>query len=145
MWVMRRTVVMVNAEYESSGSEEESQQSQSMRINTAPARPLTDIEEFKRSSDFMMLEQAVFCSSQMIQQGFQKYDLDTPEGQKRCKKFLQLVQKLCDAFGIQTSSKEYRAKFSKAYQVLYKEGQQNYLTEILDSAQEGFPYLFVNG
>jgi hypothetical protein len=29
--------------------------------------------------------------------------------------------------------------------VLYKEGQLCYLTEILDSAQEGFPYLWVNG
>jgi len=29
--------------------------------------------------------------------------------------------------------------------VLYKEGALCYLTEILDSAQEGFPYLWVNG
>lgn len=29
--------------------------------------------------------------------------------------------------------------------MLYKEGQLCYLTEILDSAQEGFPYLWVNG
>lgn len=29
--------------------------------------------------------------------------------------------------------------------MLYKEGALCYLTEILDSAQEGFPYLWVNG
>lgn len=29
--------------------------------------------------------------------------------------------------------------------MLYKEGSLCYLTEILDSAQEGFPYLWVNG
>lgn len=29
--------------------------------------------------------------------------------------------------------------------MLYKEGQLDYLTEILDSAQEGFPFLWVNG
>lgn len=67
---MKRRVSGFKADYDSSGSEQESQNSQSIRINTAPARPLTDIEEFKRSSDFMLLEQAVFCSSQMIHQGF---------------------------------------------------------------------------
>ena len=29
--------------------------------------------------------------------------------------------------------------------MLYKQGSLCYLTEILDSAQEGFPYLWVNG
>ena len=41
--------------------------------------------------------------------------------------------------------RSYREQFSKAYKVLYKEGSLCYLTEILDSAQEGFPYLWVNG
>jgi 3-oxoacyl-[acyl-carrier-protein] synthase III len=43
------------------------------------------------------------------------------------------------------ASRKYREQFSKAYKVLYKEGSLCYLTEILDSAQEGFPYLWVNG
>jgi hypothetical protein len=34
-------------------------------------------------------------------------------------------------------SREYRFNFSQAYKVLYKEGELSYLTEILDSAQEG--------
>jgi len=38
---------------------------------------------------------------------------------------------------IETSSREYRKGFSRAYKYLYKEGYLCYLTEILDSAQEG--------
>ena len=65
------------------------------------------------------------------------------------------------AFKSQTASRDYRGEFSKAYKILYKEGSLCYLTEILDSAQEGmrkpfyilplinmciaFPYLWVNG
>ena len=42
--------------------------------------------------------------------------------------------------------REYRLKFSKAYKVLYPDQPDSlcFLTEILDSAQEGFPYLWVN-
>ncbi len=56
------------------------------------------------------------------------------------------------AYDVQTVSRDYRQHFSQAYKVLYKEGELSYLTEILDSAQEGilmvysgFPYLWVNG
>ena len=46
---------------------------------------------------------------------------------------------------IRSRNRRYRKKFSNAYKVLYKEGKLCYLTEILDSAQEAFPYLYVNG
>ncbi|EGR33054.1 hypothetical protein IMG5_062790 [Ichthyophthirius multifiliis] len=46
---------------------------------------------------------------------------------------------------IQTLCREYRKQFSKAYKILFKDNELCYLTEILDSAQEGFPYLWVNG
>ena len=46
---------------------------------------------------------------------------------------------------LKVSCRDYREKFSKAYKVLYKDQELCYLTEILDSAQEGFPYLWVNG
>jgi hypothetical protein len=36
-----------------------------LRASTAPARPLTDIEEFRRSSDFILLENAVMLSSML--------------------------------------------------------------------------------
>ncbi len=38
---------------------------------------------------------------------------------------------------IKTAGREYRKGFSRAYKYLYKEGYLCYLTEILDSAQEG--------
>lgn len=44
-----------------------------------------------------------------------------------------------------TSSREYRKNFSRAYKYLYQEGSLCYLTEILDSAQEGIQCLWVNG
>jgi hypothetical protein len=40
--------------------------STSMRVSTAPARPLTDIEEFRRSSNFLILERTVSYSSYLI-------------------------------------------------------------------------------
>lgn len=45
---------------------------------------------------------------------------------------------------IQTMKRDYRGEFSQAYKHLYKEGELSYLTEILDSAQEGIPCLWVN-
>lgn len=40
-------------------------------------------------------------------------------------------------YEVVTVSRSYRQNFSQAYKVLYKEGELSYLTEILDSAQEG--------
>jgi len=37
-----------------------------LRVSTAPARPLTEIEEFRRSSDFGLLEHTVVCCSYFI-------------------------------------------------------------------------------
>ncbi|CAG9335665.1 unnamed protein product [Blepharisma stoltei] len=116
-----------------------------LRASTAPARPLSDIEEFRRSSDFLLLEHTVICASQLIRTEDMKYDLDSDEGQIACKKLLNQIERLCDVFKVPCMSRSYRKGFSNAYRVLYKEGSLCYLTEILDSAQEGFPYLYVNG
>ena len=86
-----------------------------------------------------------------------KFDLDSYEGQNSCKKFLNHIEKLCESVEAKCNNRSYRKQFSNAYKVLYKEGKLCYLTEILDSAQEGnsiylliiffvaFPYLWVNG
>lgn len=73
--------------------------------------------------------------------------MDSIEGQKICKKYLNLIEKLSEvnlfyiyilkSFNIKTASRDYINQFSKAYEILYKEGTLCYLTEILDSAQEG--------
>lgn len=126
-------------------TEEVSNKCLALRASTAPARPLSDIEEFRRSSDFLLLEHTVICASQLIRTEDMKYDLDSDEGQIACKKLLNQIERLCDVFKVSCMSRSYRKGFSNAYRVLYKEGQLCYLTEILDSAQEGFPYLYVNG
>jgi hypothetical protein len=50
---------------------------------------------------------------------------------------------------LKKNNRDYRQKFSKAYKLLYSQngGQEElcYLSEILDSAQENFPHLWVNG
>lgn len=74
-----------------------------------------------------------------------KYDLDSKDGQRACKRFLNQVERLCEVFKAKSANRNYRNQFSKAYKVLYKENCLCYLTEILDSAQESFPYLWVNG
>jgi len=59
-----------------------------LRAQTAPARPLTEIEEFRRSSDFLLLENTVMMSDHLKQRTDQKYDLDSEDGQRACKRFL---------------------------------------------------------
>jgi hypothetical protein len=84
-------------------------------------------------------------SDHLKQRPDEKYDLDSEDGQRACKRFLNQVERLCEVFKANCAARNYREQFSKAYKVLYKEGSLCYLTEILDSAQEGFPYLWVNG
>ena len=116
-----------------------------IRAQTAPPRPLTEIEEFRHTSDFLLLENTVMMSEHLKQRHDDKYDLDSDDGQRACKRFLNQIERLCEVFNANCGSRLYRDQFSKAYKVLYKEGALCYLTEILDSAQEGFPYLWVNG
>ena len=115
------------------------------RASTAPARPLKELEQFKQSREFYSLETVVMSSNKLVQKSDNKFDLDTKEGQNSCKEFLKKLEELCIQFKANYASREYRNKFSAAYKVLYKEGTLCYLTEILDSAQEGFPFLWVNG
>lgn len=84
-------------------------------------------------------------SDHLKQRPDEKYDLDSEDGQRACKRFLNQIERLCERFKAMCATRKYREQFSKAYKVLYKEGSLCYLTEILDSAQEGFPYLWVNG
>lgn len=51
-----------------------------IRAQTAPPRPLTEIEEFRRSSDFLLLENTVMMSDHLKQRTDDKYDLDSDDG-----------------------------------------------------------------
>jgi len=110
------------------------------RVKTAPPRPPTEIEELRGSKQFLNLETCMIAGSQLIQKSDGKFDLESPEGQDNCKKFLQELEKLFESFKASHVSRAYRNKFSQAYRVLYIEGSLCYLTEILDSAQEGIFY-----
>ena len=123
----------------------ENQDSSRLRARTAPLRPTEYIEQFKMSQSFTNLEQAAVCAVQIVQRNDKKFDLDSYEGQNSCKKFLGYIEKLCESMEIKAQNRTYRKTFSNAYKVLYKDGKLCYLTEILDSAQEAFPYLYVNG
>lgn len=142
---------MVSDDSDSIAYGEEDEKSTVYRASTAPPRPLTELEEFRRSEEFFLMEQAVMSSGQIIQKSNGKVDLDSPEGQKACKKYLKLMERmnlvqyfshpllrfLLQIFKTRTAARGYRHQFSKAYRILYKEGSLCYLTEILDSAQEG--------
>lgn len=43
------------------------------------------------------------------------------------------------------TDRAFRSNYSSAYKVLYTEGSLGYIPEIYDSAQEGFPFIYVNG
>jgi len=116
-----------------------------LRASSAPARPLTELEEFRKSGDFFLLENVVMLSAKLMRRSDNKYDLDSSDGQRICKRFLCQIEKLWESFTVKTSSREYRGEFSQAYRVLFVDDSLSYLTEILDSAQEGFPFLYVNG
>ena len=51
-----------------------------IRAQTAPPRPLTEIEEFRRSPDFLLLENTVMMSDHLKQRADEKYDLDSEDG-----------------------------------------------------------------
>lgn len=87
------------------------------RVKTAPARPLTEIEEFRKSKAFFLMERTVFSSTHLIQTYNNRYDIDSMEGQMACKTFLNLIEKLHEVrtirhilFSIQISSHHFAPK-----------------------------------
>ena len=84
-------------------------------------------------------------STKLIKWSDEKYDLDSNDGQRICKRFLNQLEWMCEVsssdwsqpFGVKTASRDYWKEFSQAYRVLFVDQSLCYLTEILDSAQEG--------
>ena len=79
-----------------------------LRASTAPPRPLTEIEEFRRSSDFLLIENTVIISDHLKQRTDQKYDLDSEEGQRACKRFLNQIERHCEVFNAKCAPRNYR-------------------------------------
>lgn len=122
------------------------------------------IENFKRSLTYMALEQASLISENLMHRNRDEedmnqtlLDLDSESGQQVCKSFLSCVERLNQILNLRAQPRDYRANFSASYKVLYENQQAGpvsstsnidnfcYLTEILDSAQESLPHLWVNG
>ena len=114
------------------------------RARSAPPMPLSDFDEFKGSREFIHLEASSISANELIYKDNGKLDLDSVEGHNVGKKFLDSIEVLMGSLGIRSKDKRYREKFSQAYKVLYKDCSLCYLTEILNSAQEGYPYIVVN-
>ena len=114
------------------------------RPSTAPVRPTNEAEEFKYSGQFLHIEKLIQCCHGLIIKPDTKFDVDSEEGADMCKLFLDRLEILVQSMRIPTQSREYRLEFSKAYKYLYEKGNLCYLTEILDSAQEGIQCLWVN-
>lgn len=94
-----------------------------------------EIRLFKKSLYFKALEQAGLIGEDLlIRTDTNKLDLDSDEGQDRCKSFLGCIERIFSILVLKVSPREYREKFSKAYKILYAGEQQGYLPEILDSA-----------
>jgi hypothetical protein len=66
------------------------------RVSTAPAKPLSDLGRFKREKEFSVLEQFVITANQMIHKSYEKYDLDSEDGQKVFKRYLTHIENLCE-------------------------------------------------
>jgi hypothetical protein len=112
---------------------------------SAPSRPRSEVEKFRLTPAFGLLEKAAVGATQLIQGLDQRFDLESKEGKRAARKFLRHLEELCKALEVNCNSRKYRSRFSQAYKKLYKEDALCYLIEILDSAQEGFPHLWVNG
>lgn len=74
------------------------------RVSTAPAKPLSDLGRFKREKEFTFLEQFVVTANQMIHKTYDKYDLDSEEGQRIFKRYLGHIESLCEVRRSQCST-----------------------------------------
>ena len=87
---------------------------------------VNELAEFKKGLCYKALEQACLMGEDLVEreeelEGTQlrKLELDTEQGAGICRSFLVCVERLYEIMGVEPVSKEYRAKFSKAYKVLY--------------------------
>lgn len=115
-----------------------------IRPKSAPSRPLTEVEAFRRSTEFVQLECAALSMLGLLITQEGKLDLDSAEGSARGKNFLKKLEELALILNVDPADRSYRENFSRPYKALYAGGPLCYLTEILDSAQERLPFIIVN-
>lgn len=106
------------------------------------------IERVTKAGSELIVRQDPENPIQQFNQNKTLYDFDSEAGLEACRKFLECLENLFALSFLKRASRDYRQHFTAAYRVLYDNpvaSPLNYLVEILDSAQESFPYLWVNG
>lgn len=114
------------------------------------------IAEHKAQSDFQgsyfcsAIEQAVLICKDLA---FRKdtpevkqshlLDCDSTEGRQAVRAQLDSIERLLKIFEVPKADREYRAKFTPSYKSML--AGESYFLDILDSAQEAYPFMWVNG
>lgn len=115
-----------------------------LRSKSAPSRPLTEMEAFRKTKEFYILESTTLSLLELLINIEGKIDFDSTEGNIRGRNLLRRIEDLALAMNVKPADRSYRDVFSHPYKALYVGGQLCYLTEILDSAQERLPFIIVN-
>lgn len=120
-------------------------------VSKTEVRETFDIFDFKKSVVYKSIEQAALIGEGLEyrtneEDGRKLLDLDSNSGSQVCQGFLGCLERLAtQAFEQKLDPKGYRDSFSASYKLLFqKSAECGYLTEVLDSAQEGFPHMWVN-
>jgi hypothetical protein len=70
-------------------------------------------------------------------------DLDSAEGKTACQKYLDSLASLLRDLGGSSDKRLHRMGFTATYKKMVN--QRHYLADVLDSAQEAMPFMWVNG
>lgn len=113
---------------------------------SAPARPLTELEQFKESLEYSHLEIIATSLSSLTHNGTTKLNIDSFNGHNLCNQLLTSMEELARLLNIKPASRKYRRQFSSTYSSLYTRiDDYSYLVEVLDAAQGHFSHIIVNG
>lgn len=116
------------------------------RAQSAPPRPLTELEDIRNTVEFECLEFAVMNVKQFVYKRDGKFNFESLEGFYFFTKFLETLERLATLLKVKPLNRVYRTYFSQPYKYLYRNYESFcYLTEIIESAQERLPFIVVNG
>eukprot|EP00826_Nyctotherus_ovalis_P012783 TRINITY_DN13405_c0_g1_i14.p1 TRINITY_DN13405_c0_g1~~TRINITY_DN13405_c0_g1_i14.p1 ORF type:complete len:509 (-),score=101.70 TRINITY_DN13405_c0_g1_i14:20-1546(-) len=116
------------------------------RSQSAPARPLTELEEMRSTIEFECLQFAAVNARQFAYTRDGKLNFESLEGFYHCSRFLEATERLAELLDIKPLGRTYRCHFSQPYRLLYRSFEEfGYLAEVVESAQERLPFIIVNG
>ena len=127
--------------------------SNSMILNQhiSSSKASKDIENYKKTAVFRMVRDlnSGFEDLELKEDEEIKFDFESERGNETARAILKMIAKVFEEYGLKKNDRAYRQKFTKAYKLLYSQNGGSdelcYLQEMLDSAQENFPHLWVNG